>query len=102
MNAATEITCLIPADHPSLPGHFPGRPIVPGVVLLDEVVAAISAWQGRSFKPTVFPAVKFLNPLMPAETFTIRLRQEEDCIQFECVAADRVLAKGSVRDQVAT
>ena len=26
----------VEADHPALEGHFPGRPIVPGVVLLDE------------------------------------------------------------------
>lgn len=104
MNAATEITCqipcLIPADHPSLPGHFPGRPIVPGVVLLDEVVAAISAWQGQSFVPMVFPAVKFLSPLSPAESFTIHLRRAGDDIHFECIAAGRVLAKGSVRGRV--
>ncbi len=31
----------VPADHPSLPGHFPGRPIVPGVVLLDEALACL-------------------------------------------------------------
>jgi 3-hydroxyacyl-[acyl-carrier-protein] dehydratase len=30
------------ADHPSLAGHFPGRPIVPGVVLLDLVFEAIA------------------------------------------------------------
>jgi 3-hydroxymyristoyl/3-hydroxydecanoyl-(acyl carrier protein) dehydratase len=33
----------VPADHPSLAGHFPGRPIVPGVALLDLVVEAIAA-----------------------------------------------------------
>jgi len=32
----------VPADHPSLPGHFPGNPIVPGVVLLDLVYEAIA------------------------------------------------------------
>jgi 3-hydroxyacyl-[acyl-carrier-protein] dehydratase len=32
----------ISADHPSLPGHFPGTPIVPGVVILDEILAALT------------------------------------------------------------
>ena len=36
-----EVDRTIPSDHPSLPGHFPDRPIVPGVVILDEVVAAL-------------------------------------------------------------
>jgi 3-hydroxyacyl-[acyl-carrier-protein] dehydratase len=31
----------VPPEHPSLPGHFPGRPIVPGVVLLNLVLEAI-------------------------------------------------------------
>jgi 3-hydroxymyristoyl/3-hydroxydecanoyl-(acyl carrier protein) dehydratase len=34
---------VVPADHPSLAGHFPGRPIVPGVVLLDLVYEALAA-----------------------------------------------------------
>ena len=29
----------IAADHPCLPGHFPGQPVVPGVVVLDRVLA---------------------------------------------------------------
>ena len=35
-----ETRCVIAADHPSLAGHFPGNPIVPGVVILEEVVRA--------------------------------------------------------------
>lgn len=33
----------ISPDHPAYAGHFPGQPILPGVVLLDEAVAAITA-----------------------------------------------------------
>ena len=33
----------IDADHPSLPGHFPGRPLVPGVVVLEQVLRAVEA-----------------------------------------------------------
>jgi len=29
------------ADHPVAAGHFPGNPIIPGAMLLDEVLQAI-------------------------------------------------------------
>lgn len=57
-------------DHPSLPGHFPGRPIVPGVVVLDRVIAAIEAAHGN-IGPLRLPQAKFLQPLLPGETARI-------------------------------
>jgi 3-hydroxyacyl-[acyl-carrier-protein] dehydratase len=33
----------IASDHPALAGHFPGQPIVPGALLLDETLHAIDA-----------------------------------------------------------
>jgi 3-hydroxymyristoyl/3-hydroxydecanoyl-(acyl carrier protein) dehydratase len=90
------IGACIPAGHPSLPGHFPGRPVVPGVVLLDEVVAAIGRWSGRAFVPAAFPSVKFLQPLLPAQAFDIHLRGNADRIEFECRRDGQVLVRGTV------
>ncbi len=66
-------TFVIAHDHPALPGHFPGRPIVPGVVVLDRVLAAIEAAGGQAAGPLRLPQVKFLQPLLPGETARIEL-----------------------------
>lgn len=39
---------VVPHDHPCLPGHFPGRPVVPGVVVLDHVLQAVEACMVRA------------------------------------------------------
>ena len=45
MSAAYQTTFSIPPTHPALPGHFPGDPLVPGVVLLEQVALALRAWR---------------------------------------------------------
>jgi 3-hydroxymyristoyl/3-hydroxydecanoyl-(acyl carrier protein) dehydratase len=57
---------VIAEDHPALPGHFPGRPIVPGVVILDRVLDALEAAYGP-LGALRLPQVKFLRPLLPGE-----------------------------------
>jgi len=63
-----EVRRTIGADHPSLLGHFPGAPVVPGVVILDEILAALTEWREDSHL-TVIRAVKFLVPLKPEQPF---------------------------------
>ncbi|WP_284944728.1 hypothetical protein [Acidisoma cladoniae] len=59
---------LISPDHPSLPGHFPGRPIVPGVVLLDEALALIG--QHHAATPVAL-RVKFTAVVFGGQTITV-------------------------------
>ena len=76
----------IAADHPALPGHFPGNPIVPGVVVLDEVLSALP---GRMD----IPWAKFHAPLRPAEEFVIRIEQNK----FSVHRGGTLIASGSLR-----
>ena len=45
VNADTVLN--IPPDHPAFAGHFPGRPIVPGVLLLDHALLLAEQRMGR-------------------------------------------------------
>jgi 3-hydroxyacyl-[acyl-carrier-protein] dehydratase len=86
---------VIPAEHPSLVGHFPGNPVVPGVVILDEVVQALAAWQPGSHGIGM-PVVKFLAPLRPEQVFIIRFVESgARGIRFECIRDDgQLLVQG--------
>lgn len=87
----------IDAGHPSLPGHFPGRPVVPGVVLLDRVFAAIEAAHGP-LVATRLPQVKFLQPLLPGQAARVELDGASPRWRFRVVrdADGVVLASGEV------
>lgn len=89
---------LIRADHPSFAGHFPGNPIVPGVVLLDEALQAIGLAVEEDLSACRINAVKFLSPARPGETLTVAHETAADgAIRFDITAADRKIATGSLR-----
>jgi len=94
-----EVRRMIGADHPSLPGHFPGAAIVPGVVILDEIVAALAEWREGSHV-TVINAVKFLAPLKPDQPFIICLAANQEAegeVVFRCRVEDHVIAEGRLQ-----
>jgi len=91
-----DVRRAIRADHPSLPGHFPGAPLVPGVVILDEVLAALLEWH-KDCQLTGIRTVKFLVPLKPEQPFMIGFSMSDDAqgeVNFSCRVEDRIIVEG--------
>jgi len=84
----------VPADHPSLPGHFPGNPIVPGVWLLDQVLRTAESWLGRAIHIRGVPQVKFVQPLRPEESARISLTLNAETLKFTVQKDSSLIAQG--------
>ncbi len=69
-----ELIC-IDAAHPALAGHFPGNPVVPGVLLLERVLDFARRRYGLRADPLRLPQVKFLQPLLPGQAAEIVLEK---------------------------
>lgn len=84
----------VPAGHPALPGHFPGRPIVPGVVILDLVVEECR----RRHPDTPLRGVrkiKFISMLAPDQAFTVDWGEiRGGKLNFTARSGDKSLATG--------
>ncbi len=88
--------CTIRANHPCLAGHFPGNPVVPGVVILDEIYSELAVWKNNEHIEQL-SSVKFLAPIHPDQPFTIRLFETRaKRIEFTCSENDTVFVTGKL------
>jgi 3-hydroxymyristoyl/3-hydroxydecanoyl-(acyl carrier protein) dehydratase len=86
----------IPAEHPCLPGHFPGRPIVPGVVVLDHALAlALAQLPGRALAALLH--AKFSAPVRPGDAVDVAYDLAQDRLGFTCRVAGAVAVRGAAR-----
>jgi 3-hydroxyacyl-[acyl-carrier-protein] dehydratase len=90
----TALVC-IPGSHPSLAGHFPGRPIVPAVVLLDYVLDEAERWLGAAPAATGLSQAKFTAPLLPEQTAQLQLTLQGSELRFSLTRDTDSVARGS-------
>jgi 3-hydroxyacyl-[acyl-carrier-protein] dehydratase len=87
----TITTLAVAADHPAYAGHFPGMPVLPGVVLLDATLHALEsigpAWDVAT--------AKFQSAVRPGEQLTLQHETLPDgSVRFSIQTADRPVATG--------
>ena len=100
LGQGSQVLC-IGAEHPSLPGHFPGRPVVPGVLILDRVRALLAA-EFPLLRVQRLIQVKFLRPLLPEQSAIIHWQSEstsetERRVKFRLEDDQGILASGDLR-----
>lgn len=90
------ITSLsISAEHPAYSGHFPGRPVLPGVVLLDATLQALEHAGGGTPREWQINSVKFQSAVRPGEELTLRHEiLPNGSVRFAISTADRAVASG--------
>jgi 3-hydroxyacyl-[acyl-carrier-protein] dehydratase len=115
-------TVLVPPQHPAFEGHFPGAPLLPGVVLLDEVLRVVEEARfggsdgaaaagtsgaaegvgsdaGRTGAATgwTIATAKFLQPVRPGDTLTVEHEAlTNGAIRFAIRSAGRAVATGTL------
>jgi 3-hydroxyacyl-[acyl-carrier-protein] dehydratase len=87
----------VPVDHPSFAGHFPGRPILPGVLLLAEVMEALrQLGEDAAFQGCEIASAKFLSPVAPGDELTITLHASASGWRFDVNVGPTRAATGSI------
>ena len=93
--AATAIA--IAPDHPAFAGHFPGRPIVPAVVLLAETLAAVARATATPEWRWSIASAKFLQPVAPGTALTLTHHEDPaGRVRFEIRSPEALVASGQL------
>jgi len=94
----TNTSIRIANDHPAFAGHFPGQPLLPGVLLLAQVLEAALADPALASRLGGAPrlsSAKFLSPVRPGDCIEMSFQAESNTrLNFEVRCGDRLAAAG--------
>lgn len=86
----------VPMDHPAFAGHFPGNPIVPGVVLLDRAIGFANALQPQPAMGWQIGNAKFLVPVRPGADLDFVFTPRGAGFAFTVRCGERDVASGTL------
>ena len=107
----------VSANEPYFEGHFPGRPIMPGVLILEAMAqaAGILVFRSRGSKPEKDSAyyyvgiddARFKKPVVPGDQLEVEVLYERELrriFKFKCVArvAGETVAEATILCAVQT
>ncbi|MGF6721255.1 acyl-coenzyme A synthetase/AMP-(fatty) acid ligase/3-hydroxymyristoyl/3-hydroxydecanoyl-(acyl carrier protein) dehydratase [Paraburkholderia sp. GAS41] len=93
--SASALSFTIAPNHAALAGHFPGQPIVPGVVLLDYAISAIGTALNQSLDACRLSSAKFPSPAEPGTPLELVYETTPSgAIRFTVSAGPRTVASG--------
>jgi len=89
----------IAADHPVFAGHFPVFPLVPGAMLVDEVLMAIELAREIDLTSWHVVSVKFLDAVRPGDDLILEHHAPvAGLIHFTIRVEDRKVASGTLHE----
>lgn len=94
-----QIALDIPADHPVFAGHFPGFPVLPGAVLVDEALSAIEVARGIDLRRWHIGSAKFHDTVRPGDALVLEHEASAPgLIRFALRAGNRKVASGTLHE----
>ena len=89
------VPLYIPADHPAFVGHFPGAPVLPGVLLLDAALHSLRADDCLARQHWQIANAKFHSGAQPGEALWLEHEAlANGSVRFVIRTADRAIASG--------
>jgi len=89
------ITLAIPSDGPLFEGHFPGRPILPGISLLVLIARALAP--DRVASVAAIPFVRFRGLVHPADGLELEANPRADGgVRFDARRGGALVANGAI------
>lgn len=88
----------IPAASPLFTGHFPGRPILPGIAHLALAQRALSEILGRQAALGAVRSLKLRRPVVPGDLPELRIGPpgEDGAVRFEVRCGEAAASQGAI------